>query len=217
MSDTAPSSSAGRLPSLPLAIVFRSALLLRMELARRTRHRIALALCVLVVGHEVYDQLLGKADWASASWALSVAAWCAALSASTVVGASEHTTMGDLLRLRGRASSALVLSGPLSRVLLAFGLQGACCIAVGLSRMAQVGPAWALVTTAGLLLTSLAFSVVLSALGWLSSELLPESPSVVYWGALLVPVLLGGAIVELDGVLECWHRLDELLLRLGAG
>jgi hypothetical protein len=176
----------------------------------------ALILAAALLVNELLDRLRGNADWSSASWLLAALVWCAVLSASGTRESSPRSDLDDLLMLRGRASGSLALSAPLGRVLLAFGLHAPGCILVGLSRAAEVGVPWAVASTLGLVALSLAGSIALSALAWLSGRLLPEFPSVAYWVVLLGPSLFGAAIVEFQGLVEWWTRCNDVLLRLGA-
>lgn len=203
--------------ALPIGLVLRAALSRRKELSRRTRHRLALVATVVVVGREFIAQLSGAATVNSTSWALSAVACFAALSASAELGVGDSTDFGNLARLRGRTRSGRGLAAPLGRCLLAFGLHGAATLVLGTARIFSVGDGQSalavLLTSVLLVVASLLGSAVLAAVAWLSGAIWPESPTFVYGAVLLLPVVLGTAIVELQGVFEIWARSNELLLR----
>jgi hypothetical protein len=219
MSAASPRASSRAIRDLPLAVVVRAALSERRELARRSRHRVALALTVIVVGSEMLSNPGGSGDGSGRVGALSLVAYCAALSASAALVASRRSDFSDLLHLRGRASNLQAVAPPLGRVLLVFALHGSASALLGLSGLVQASnvaaAGWTVAASAGLVFVSFLGALALSALALGCARLLPTSPWVLYWTVLLAPVLLGSALVELRGVFEFWTEANELLL-LGA-
>jgi hypothetical protein len=210
MSVALPGSQTPSAAGFPLRVVLRSALAVRAELARSTRHRLAFALSVvIVVGALLGDSL----DAESAGSGLTAVAWCAALSLSGSSRASSGSTFFDLALLRGIGPSVVAWGEPAGRWLLAFGLHGTCSVVVGLSRAEPTRVHAALAATLGLLVVSLFACAALSALFWLAARVLPDAPVVGYWMVLLTPSLLGEAIVELEGLLEWWASVNLLILR----
>lgn len=210
MSEALPGSNSASVAGVPLRVVLRSALAVRADLARSTRHRLAIALSVVIV---IGTMLWGSLDAESACSGLTAVAWCVALSLSGSSRTSSGSTFFDLARLRGLAPSVIAWGEPLGRWLLAFGLHGTCSVVLGLSRAEPARVHVALVAVLGLLVVSLFACAALSALFWVTSRVLPGAPAVGYWIVLLTPALLGEAIVELEGPLEWWASVNLLILQ----